>query len=155
MNNVSKCLKECVRYDEGKKFAISCCQMPGHAKTRAHARVRVFLCAKCLKWPETYAKWIWDDLKHFFFFARANARTYECSRVFWPETDRTDIDPNHDKYKWEMPFRYEDMIMSKKYQKKNTKWRLDDVMKTSWPWKCPCHVLWQWPMTVPKLNEIY
>ena len=37
--------------------------------------------------------------------------------------------------------------------KKNTKWRLDDVMKTWWPWKCFCHVLWQWPMTVPKLND--
>ena len=41
-----------------------------------------------------------------------------------------------------------------KSTKKNTKWRLDDVMKIWWPWKCYCHVSWQWPMTVPKLNEI-
>ena len=37
--------------------------------------------------------------------------------------------------------------------KNNTKWRLDDVMKTWWPWKCSSNVLWQWPMTVPKLND--
>ena len=23
--------------------------------------------AKCLKWPKTYAKWIWDDFEHFYF----------------------------------------------------------------------------------------
>ena len=40
---------------------------------------------------------------------RADVRMRAC---FWPEIDRTDIDLNHDKYEWEMPFRYEDMIMS-------------------------------------------
>ena len=70
-------------------------------------------------------------LSIFIFCARANARTYACARVFWPEIDRTDIDLNHDKYEWEMPFRYEDMIMSKKYQKNNKMapgWRHEDLM---------------------------
>ena len=56
-------------------------------------------------------------LSIFIFCARADARKYACARDFWPIIDRTDIDLNHDKYEWEMPFRYEDMIMSKKYQK--------------------------------------
>ena len=30
----------------------------------------------------------------------------------WPAIDRTDIDLDHDKYEWEIPFGYEDMIMS-------------------------------------------
>ena len=42
-------------------------------------------------------------------FARAlTARTYAHARIFWPETDRTDIDLDLDKYEWEMTFRYED-----------------------------------------------
>ena len=35
-----------------------------------------------------------------------------------------------------------------------TKWRLNDVTMTWSPWKCFCHVLWQWLMPVPKLKEI-
>ena len=105
-----------------------------YARKRARMHVCAFF-AKCLKWPETYAKWIWDDFEHFDFFLRALTRGRTHARAFSDlKIDRTDIDLNHDKYEWEMPFRYEDMIMSKKYQKKNTKWRLDDVMKTSWPW---------------------
>ena len=34
------------------------------------------------------------------------------ARVIWPAIDRTDIDLDHDKYEWEIPFGYEDMIMS-------------------------------------------
>ena len=41
-----------------------------------------------------------------------DARTYAHARVIWPEIDRTDIDLDHDKYEWEIPFGYEDMIMS-------------------------------------------
>ena len=40
------------------------------------------------------------------------ARTYAHARIIWPEINRTDIDLNHDKYEWEIPFGYEDMIMS-------------------------------------------
>ena len=46
------------------------------------------------------------------FCARIDARTYAHARVIWPEIDRTDIDLDHDKYEWEIPFGYEDMIMS-------------------------------------------
>ena len=46
------------------------------------------------------------------FCARIDARTYAHARVLWPEIDRTDIDPDHDKYESEIPFGYEDMIMS-------------------------------------------
>ena len=43
---------------------------------------------------------------------RARTRTRIFARIYWPEIDRTDIDLNHDKYEWEIPFRYEDMIIS-------------------------------------------
>ena len=43
VNKVSKCLEKCAKYDDIKKLAILCCKMPLRAKTRAHARVRVFL----------------------------------------------------------------------------------------------------------------
>ena len=46
------------------------------------------------------------------FYARVDARTYAHARVIWPAIDRTDIDLDHDKYEWEIPFGYEDMIMS-------------------------------------------
>ena len=46
------------------------------------------------------------------FYARIDARTYAHARVIWPAIDRTDIDLNHDKCEWEIPFGYEDMIMS-------------------------------------------
>ena len=45
-------------------------------------------------------------------YARIDARTYAHARVIWPAIDRTDIDLDHDKYEWEIPFGYEDMIMS-------------------------------------------
>ena len=39
-----------------------------------------------------------------------------CARIdahiIWAEINRTDIDLNHDKYEWELPFGYEDKIMS-------------------------------------------
>ena len=46
------------------------------------------------------------------FSARIDARTYAHARVIWPAIDRKDIDLDHDKYKWEILFGYEDMIMS-------------------------------------------
>ena len=46
------------------------------------------------------------------FYACIDARTYAHARVFWTAIDRTDIDLDHDKYEWEIPFGYEDMIMS-------------------------------------------
>ena len=101
------------------------------AATNENAQKCVF-CAifmKCLKWPETYPKWIWGDLEHF----DICARTYAYARVYWPEIDRTDIDLDHGKYEWEMTFSYEVMIIRVFFFK--TKWRLDDVTITPWPWK--------------------
>ena len=89
---------------------------------------------KCLKWPETYPKWIWGDLEHFEICARTDARTYAYACVFWPAIDRTDIDLDHGKYEWEMAFSYEVMIIwdfPKKTQNGAwmTSWRLDDLEK--------------------------
>ena len=100
----------------------------------ARKRARISALAQFLK----MLKMAWNVCKInlrrfrvFLFFARA--RTYASARVFWPEIDWTDIDLNHDKYEWEMSFRYKDMILSKKYQKKTqngawmTSWRVDDL----------------------------
>ena len=46
------------------------------------------------------------------FCAHMDARTYAHMRIIWAEINRTDIDLNHDKYEWELPFGYEDKIMS-------------------------------------------
>ena len=62
--------------------------MPVRAETRTHARVRDFF-AKCFKWPETYAKKIWDDSEHFKFL-RARKRADERARAHL----RTFIDLN-------------------------------------------------------------
>ena len=43
MNNGIKCLKKCAKYDDRENLAILRCKMQLRAKTRAHARVRVFL----------------------------------------------------------------------------------------------------------------
>ena len=45
------------------------------------------------------------------FCARVDARTYAHARIIWAEINWTDIDLDHDKYEWEIPFSYEDMIM--------------------------------------------
>ena len=71
------------------------------------------------------------------FCARIDARTYAHARVFWPEIDWTDIDLDHNKYEWEIPFGYEDMIMSK-FSENFTKWRLDDVISQGQGWKPYC-----------------
>ena len=68
-----------------------------------------------------------------FIFARALTRGRTHARAFsdLKLTFLIDIDLNHDKYEWEMPFRYEDMILSKKYQKKHKMapgWRHEDLM---------------------------
>ena len=74
MNKLSKCLEKCTKYDDRKKSAILCCKMPVRAKTRAHARERIFF-IKCSIWPETYVKKNWDDLEHFKFL-RARKRAH-------------------------------------------------------------------------------
>ena len=43
VNKVSKCLKKCAKYDDRENLAIQRCEMQIRAKTRAHARVRIFL----------------------------------------------------------------------------------------------------------------
>ena len=124
---VSNCLKKIFGTSwKKKKMMILCCVMVWRAKTLAHARVRDFF-IKCLKLPKTYAKKIWDDFEHFKILrAHTDARTYAHARVFWPEIDRTDIDLDHDKYEWEMTYRYENMIMSvffRKCHKMVPRWR--------------------------------
>ena len=127
-----------------------------NARTRENTRpcVCAFFC-KMLKMAWNVCKVNLRRFGAFLFFARALTRGRTHARVFsdlkltgWTLTL---IMINTE---WETPFRYEDMIMSLKVPKKNTKWRLDDVMKTWWPWKCYSNVSWQWPMTVSKLNEI-
>ena len=63
------------------------------AKTRAHARVRDFL---CLKWPKTYAKKIWDDFEHYKILRAHWRADVPHARVFWPKIDRTQIDLDHE-----------------------------------------------------------
>ena len=133
-----------------KKMAILWCVIILRAKTRAHARVRDFF-IKCLKWPETYAKWIWDDFEHFKICARTDARTYAHARVFWPEIERKDIDLDHDKFEWEMAFGYEDMIMSW-FSDNFTKWPLDDVISQGQSWKLFCALLYWLYICVPNFK---
>ena len=114
----------------------------------ARTCVRAFF-AKCLKWPKTYAKWIWDDLEHFYFLrGRTHARTFFDLKLTGRILTLIMINMNE---KCLSVMKISSWVKS---TKKNTKWRLDDVMKIWWPWKCYCHVSWQWTMTVPKLNEI-
>ena len=73
-------------------------------------RARIRACAilnKMLRMALNTCKIILSILK---FCARIDARTYAHARVIWPEIYRTDIDLDHDKYEWEIPFGYEDMI---------------------------------------------
>ena len=122
------------------------------AATNENAQKCVFcvILMKCLKWPETYPKWIWDDLEHFEILRarwradvrmRARFLTGNWSDGYWPWSCWIWMRKNFPLWRYDHVF-------------KNTKWRLDDVMKTWWPWKGSCHVSWRWPLTVPKLNEI-
>ena len=131
---VSKCLEKCAKYDDRENLAILCWKIPVRAKTRAHAPCAAVFLRNAYKWSETYAKFIWDDLEHFYFLrARWRADVRMRARYFDLKLIGVDNDLNHNKYEWEMPFRYEDMIMSKKYPKKTqngawmTSWRLDDL----------------------------
>ena len=130
MNKVSKCLEKCVKHDDCENLAIICCKMPKHAKN-ARACAFEWFCVKCSIWLETYAKKNWDDLEHFKFLrARKRAdqtRTRAFAHVFWPEIDRTDIDLIHNKYEWEITFRYKDMIIS--WFSQNGAW-----MTSRWCW---------------------
>ena len=65
-----------------------------------------------------------------------NYFSYNISK-FGHEIDQTDIDLDHDKHEWEIPFGYEDMIMSK-FSENFTKWRLDDVICQGQGWKPYC-----------------
>ena len=125
-----------------------------YARKRARICVCALFFAKCLKWPETYAKLILRRFGAFLFFARALTRGRTHARAFFDLklTGRilTLIMINMN----EKCFSVMKIWSWVKSTKKNTKWRLDDVMKIWWPWKGYCHVSWQWPMTVPKLNEI-
>ena len=117
-----------------KNCAILCCKIPLRAKTRAHYACAKIFFAKCLKWPKTYCKinlikkWFWAFLN----FARELTRGRTHARAFFDLklTGRilTLIMINMNE-KW--PFRYEDMIMSKKYQTKHKMapgWRHEDLM---------------------------
>ena len=77
---VSNCSKKYGNYHERKKMAILCCVRVLRAKTRAHVRVRDFF-IKCLKWPETCANKIWDELEHFEILMRAYARVEVRTRI--------------------------------------------------------------------------
>ena len=44
-----------------------------YARKRARMRVCAFF-AKCLKWPETYVKLIWNEFEHFKILMRAYVR---------------------------------------------------------------------------------
>ena len=125
MNKVSKCLKKCAKYDDRKNLAILCWKMQLRAKTRAHVRARDFF-AKCLKWPETYAKLIWNEFEHFKILMRAYVRVEVRARNLltflvdlWPEVDVYQIwlifDDSLSRYDNDLIF---------------TKWRLDDVTMT-------------------------
>ena len=130
---VSNSLKKYKKYHERKKNGDSMfCNGVTRENARACAYARFFI--KCLKWPKTYANKIWDDFEHLKIL-RAHWRA--DARVFWPEIDRTHIDLDHDKYEWEMNYRYENMIMSK-FSENFTKWRLDDVINQGQDWKLCC-----------------
>ena len=94
----------------------------------------------------------WQMLRMALNVCKMNLSIIRCARL-WPEIDRTDIDLNLDEYEWQLIFCYENMIMIW-FSENFTKWRLDDVTIICWTWKCFCHVLWWWPMTVSKLKEI-
>ena len=114
------------------RFYVGKCH---YVRKRARMRVCAFF-AKCLKWPETYAKW------------RTHARAFFDLKLTGRILTLIMINMN------EKCLSVMKIWSWVKSTKKNTKWRLDDVMKIWWPWKCYCHVSWQWPITVSKLNEI-
>ena len=126
--------------------------MPLRAKTRAHVRVRVF--CEMLKMASNVCKKNLTRFWAFLFFARAltcgrtHARAFSDLKLTGRILTLIMINMNR---KCLSVMKIWSWVKS---TKKNTKWRLDDVMKTWWPWKCYCHVLWQCPMTVPKLKEI-
>ena len=113
-----------------RKFGDSTLQ---NASTRENARAcacaRFF--AKCLKWPETYAKLIWNEFEHFKILMRAYVRVEVRARILL--TFLVDLWPEVDVYRIWFIFYYSlsrydnDLIF--------TKWRLDDVTMTPWTWK--------------------
>ena len=134
INMVSNSLKKYEKYHERKKNGDS---MFCNGVTRENARACSYarFCIKCLHMTWNVCK---INLRRFWAFKNfahsTDARTYAHARVFWPEINRTDIDLNHDKYEWKIPFGYEDMIM-RWFSKNFTKWRLDDVISQGQGWK--------------------
>ena len=133
-----------------KKMQILCCVIVKRAKKRAACACERFF-IKCLKWPKTYAKWFWDDFEHFQILRAHRRADVRVRARFFHEIDRTDIDLNHDKYEWEMPFRYEDMIMNW-FPENFTKWRLDDVISEGQCWKHYCALYICLYICVPNLK---
>ena len=105
INMVSNSSKKYEKYHERKKNGDSMfCNVVTRENARACSYARFFI--KCLKWPKTYAKKIWDDFEHLKILrVHCRTRTNACARVFWHEIDWTDIDLDHDKYEWEMTYR--------------------------------------------------
>ena len=106
INMVSNSLNKYEKCHEKKKGDSILC----NGVTRENARV----CAifyKMLKMTWNVCK---INLRRFWAFKKfARALTRGRTRTFfWPETNWTDIDLDHDKYEWGIPCGYEDMIMS-------------------------------------------
>ena len=124
-----------------------------YARKRARTHVRAFFC-ETLKMAWNVCKINFKRFGAFLFFARALTRGRTHARAFFDLklTGRilTLIMINMN----EKCLSVKKIWSWVKSTKKNTKWRLDDVMKIWWPWKCYCYVSWQWPITVPKLKEI-
>ena len=115
---------------------------------REGAYARNFL--KCSKWPQTCAKQIWGDFEQFKFLrahwradvrvrARSHVRNWPFCYCSWPCSlwTRNDLSLR----------RYDNVQFF-------TKWRLDDVTMTCWPWKVSRHFFVQVLITVRSLKKI-
>ena len=104
------------------------------AATNEKTQKNACFCAifmKCLKCPETCANKIWDKLEHFKILMRAYARVEVRAQNLltffvdlWPEVDVYQI--------WLI---FDDSLSRCDNDLIFTKWRLDDVTMTPWPWK--------------------
>ena len=101
------------------RFYVAKCM---YARKRARMHVCAFF-AKCLKWPETYAKLILNESEHYKILMRAYVRVKVRAQnlltflvELWPEVDVCQI--------W---FIFDDSLSRYDNDLIFTKWRLDDV----------------------------
>ena len=105
------------------------------AATNENAQKCVFcvIFMKCLKWPKTYSKWIWDDLEHFEILRarwradvrmRARFLTGNWPDGYWPWSCWIWMRTNFPLWRYD-----HELKVPKKNGAWMTSWRLDDLEK--------------------------